>query len=103
MKAGLFAFAMLLMTAGAANAGGLVTKHSASVQLNVDAARATHHEDRKFVQYLSGVKYVDTTDGSTAGTVSMNFPPQVFMHLAQLLLPKILLEQHLVSVNLTHR
>ena len=39
MKAGLFAFAMLLMTAGAANAGGLVTKHSASVQLNVDAAR----------------------------------------------------------------
>ena len=30
---------MLLMTASAANAGGLVTKHAASVQLTVDAAR----------------------------------------------------------------
>ena len=41
MKASIFAFAMLLMTAGASNAGGLVTKHSSSVQLTVDAARAT--------------------------------------------------------------
>ena len=32
---------MLLMTAGAANAGGLVTKHASSVQLTVDAARST--------------------------------------------------------------
>ena len=32
---------MLLMTAGAAQAGGLVTKHSSSVQLTVDAARST--------------------------------------------------------------
>ena len=32
---------MLLMTAGAANAGGLVTKHASSVQLTVDAARTT--------------------------------------------------------------
>ena len=29
------------MTAGAANAGGLVTKHASSVQLTVDAARST--------------------------------------------------------------
>ena len=34
-------FAMLLMTASAANAGGLVTKHASSVQLTVDAARST--------------------------------------------------------------
>ena len=32
---------MLLMTAGAVNAGGLVSKHSSSVQLTVDAARST--------------------------------------------------------------
>ena len=32
---------MLLMTAGGANAGGIVTKHATSVQLTVDAARTT--------------------------------------------------------------
>ena len=34
-------FAMLLMTATAANAGGIVSKHASSVQLTVDAARST--------------------------------------------------------------
>ncbi len=33
--------AMLLMTATAANAGGIVSKHASSVQLTVDAARST--------------------------------------------------------------
>ncbi len=33
--------AMLLMTATAANAGGIVSKHASSVQLTVDAARTT--------------------------------------------------------------
>ena len=37
----LLPFAMLLMTATAANAGGIVTKHASSVQLTVDAARST--------------------------------------------------------------
>ena len=37
----LLPLAMLLMTAGAANAGGLVSKHTSSVQLTVDAARST--------------------------------------------------------------
>ena len=32
---------MLLMTAGAAQAGGIVSKHASSVQLTVDAARST--------------------------------------------------------------
>ena len=39
MKKALVAFGMLIMTTGAANAGGLVTKHASSVQLTVDAAR----------------------------------------------------------------
>ena len=41
MKRAAIAFGMLLMTASAANAGGLVTKHASSVQLTVDAARST--------------------------------------------------------------
>ena len=41
MKKAFLAFGMLLMTAGAANAGGIVSKHSSSVQLTVDAARST--------------------------------------------------------------
>ena len=98
MKAGLFAFAMLLMTAGAANAGGLVTKHSASVQLNVDAARAT--ATRIGSSFSISGSNIDTTDGSTAGTVSAGTITSGVYVLAQLLLPKILPEQHLVSVNL---
>ena len=39
MKAGLFAFAMLLMTAGASHAGGLVTRHQSSLQHTVDPTR----------------------------------------------------------------
>ena len=68
MKAGLFAFAMLLMTAGTSHAGGLVTKHSSSVQLTVDAARAT--ATRIGSSYSISGSNIDTTDGSTAGTVS---------------------------------
>ena len=37
----LLPLAMILMTAGAANAGGLVAKHASSTQLTVDAARST--------------------------------------------------------------
>ena len=40
----LLPLAMLLMTASAANAGGLVTKHASSVQLTVDAARSPPRE-----------------------------------------------------------
>ena len=39
MKAGLFAFAMLLMTAGTSHAGGLVTRHQSSLQHTVDPTR----------------------------------------------------------------
>ena len=59
---------MLLMTAGAAHAGGIVSKHSSSVQLTVDAARST--ASRIGSSFSISGSNVDTTDGSTAGTVS---------------------------------
>ena len=59
---------MLLMTAGTANAGGLVTKHASSVQLTVDAARAT--SSRIGSSFSISGSNIATTDGTTAGTVS---------------------------------
>ena len=59
---------MLLMTASAAQAGGLVTKHASSVQLTVDAARST--ATRIGSSFSISGSNIDTTDGSTAGTVS---------------------------------
>ena len=64
----LFPLAMLLMTAGAANAGGLVTKHASSVQLTVDAAATT--AARVGNSYAISGSGVNTTDGSTSGAVS---------------------------------
>ena len=61
-------FAMILLTASAANAGGLVTKHAASVQLTVDAARST--ATRLGSSFSISGSNIDTTDGSTANTVS---------------------------------
>ena len=58
---------MLLMTASAANAGGLVSKHSSSVQLTVDAAR-TQATRIGHGMSISG-SGINTTDGTTAGTV----------------------------------
>lgn len=68
MNKALIAFGMLLMTAGAANAGGLVTKHASSVQLTVDAARTT--ATRIGSSFSISGSNIDTTDGTTAGTVS---------------------------------
>lgn len=59
---------MILMTAGAANAGGLVTKHASSVQLTVDAARTT--ATRLGSSFSISGSGVNTTDGTTAGTVA---------------------------------
>jgi len=67
MKKALLAFGMILL-ATPAYAGGLVTKHSASVQLTVDAARAT--ATRIGSSFSISGSNIDTTDGSTAGTVS---------------------------------
>lgn len=68
MKRSIIPFIMLLMTATAANAGGLVTKHASSVQLTVDAARST--SSRIGSTFSISGSNIDTTDGSTAGTVS---------------------------------
>ena len=68
MKRAFLPLVMLLMTEGAAQAGGLVTKHSASVQLTVDAARST--ATRIGSSFSISGSNIDTTDGSTAGTVS---------------------------------
>ena len=68
MKRAFIAFGMLLMTAGAANAGGLVTKHASSVQLTVDAARST--ASRIGSSFSISGSGVDTTDGTTANTIS---------------------------------
>ena len=59
---------MLLMTAGAANAGGIVTKHATSVQLTVDAARTT--ASRVGNSYAISGTSVGTSDGTTAGMLS---------------------------------
>ena len=59
---------MLLMTASAASAGGLVTKHASSVQLTVDAART--QATRIGSTFSISGSNIDTTDGNTAGTVS---------------------------------
>jgi hypothetical protein len=58
---------MLLMTASAANAGGIVSKHASSVQLTVDAARSTATRIGHSMS-ISGTG-VNTTDGTTSGTV----------------------------------
>jgi len=68
MKKALLAFGMVLMTTSAANAGGLVHKMSSSVQLTVDSARST--ATRLGSQYSISGSNVNTTDGTTAGTIS---------------------------------
>ena len=64
----LIPFAMILMTASAANAGGIVSSHSSSVQLTVDAARSV--ATRIGSSFSISGSNIDTTDGSTANTVS---------------------------------
>ena len=60
---------MILMTASAANAGALTHKLSSSVQLTVDAA-ATNVTRLGSTFSISG-SGVDTTDGTTANTLSV--------------------------------
>ena len=67
MKKAILAFGMLFLTASAAQAGGLVTKHASSVQLTVDAARSTASRIGHGMS-ISG-SGVSTTDGTTAGVV----------------------------------
>ena len=59
---------LLLLTGSAVHAGGIVTKHTASVQLTVDAARTD--ASRIGSSFTISGNNIDTTDGTTAGTVS---------------------------------
>jgi hypothetical protein len=68
MKKAFFAFAMLMVTASASNAGGLVSKHSSSVQLVVDSART--QATRIGSTFSISGSNIDTTDGTTVDTVS---------------------------------
>ena len=68
MNRALLAFGMILMTSSAVQAGGLVSKHSSSVQLTVDAART--QATRIGSTFSISGSNIDTTDGSTANTVS---------------------------------
>ena len=63
-----FPIVMLLLTTSAVQAGGLVSKHSSSVQLTVDAARS--QATRIGSSFSISGSNVDTTDGNTAGTIS---------------------------------
>tara|TARA_A200000113_G_C8814877_1_gene338480 strand:- start:25 stop:519 length:495 start_codon:yes stop_codon:yes gene_type:complete len=67
MKKVALLFVMSLMTTPAM-AGGLVHKMSSSVQLTVDSARTT--ATRIGSQYSVSGSNVNTTDGTTAGTIS---------------------------------
>ena len=68
MKRALVALGILIMTASAANAGGLVSKHASSVQLTVNAAQTT--STRIGSSFSISGSNIDTTDGATAGAVS---------------------------------
>ena len=59
---------LLLGMGSSAYAGGIVSSHSSSVQLTVDAARTDASRIGSSFS-ISGTN-IDTTDGSTAGTVS---------------------------------
>ena len=69
MKRTLLAFSMLLVTAGAPNAGGLVTRHQSSLQHTVDAARTTTTRiGNSYSVSGSGV----VTDVGGTGTADLN-------------------------------
>ena len=60
---------LLLGMGSSAYAGGIVSSHTSSVQLTVDAARTDAFKNRFKFSRFSGSN-IDTTDGTTAGTVS---------------------------------
>ena len=66
MKRVLFAFTMLLMTAGASHAGGLVTRHQSSLQHTVDPTRTiTSRTANSYA--ISGTGVTLDLDSSTNG------------------------------------
>jgi len=68
MKKVFLTLGMMLMTAGAAQAGGLVHSMSSSVQLTVDSARST--ATRLGNQYSVSGSNINTSDGTTSGALT---------------------------------
>tara|TARA_B100000497_G_C7620440_1_gene372740 strand:- start:206 stop:703 length:498 start_codon:yes stop_codon:yes gene_type:complete len=68
MKRLFLTFGMILMTATTTQAGGLISKMSSSVQLTVESARST--AVRVGNSYSISGSGINTTDGTTAGSVS---------------------------------
>lgn len=68
MKKVFLTLGMMLMTAGAAQAGGLVHSMSSSVQLTVDSARST--ATRLGNQYSVSGSNINTSDGTTTGALT---------------------------------
>ena len=102
MKRIIVPFVMLMMTTTAANAGGLVTKHASSVQLTVDAARAT--SSRIGSTFSISGSNIATTDGTTAGTVSAGtISSGILQSQEQLQQSKVLMRLRSRSVSHTHR
>ena len=94
---------MILMAAPAANAGGLVHKMSHRVSnLTVDSARTT--ATRLGSQYSVSGSNVNTTDGTTAGTISAGTITSGIYAPGTIPQPKQLeLEKHSPSVLLTFK
>ena len=89
------------MTAGAANAGGLVHKMSSSVQLTVDLLGPLPQELVPTTVYRD---LMNTTDGTTAGTILVELLLQVFFPLVIFQIPRQLLARHfLLPVLFTRR
>jgi len=68
MKKVFLTLGMVLMTASAANAGGLVHSMSSSVQLTVDSARTI--ATRLGNQYSVSGSNINTTDGTNSGALT---------------------------------
>ena len=69
MRKAFVAFSMLLLTAGAANAGGLVTRHQSSLQHTVDPTRTITSRTANSYS-ISGSGVTLDVDADTTGTVS---------------------------------
>ena len=98
MRKSLLPIVMLLMTAGAAQAGGLVTKHASSVQLTVDAARTQLQE--LVLHSVSQDQILILLTGQLQAQFLQALSPQVFIILALLLPHRTQQAQRLASVSL---
>ena len=100
MRKAFVAFSMLLLTAGAANAGGLVTRHQSSLQHTVDPTRTiTSRTANSYSISGSGVTLdleVTPQEMTRLLVDSMSFPMVRCLH-GRFLLPPLPMEGHSLS------